>query len=422
MYKCKVKQIHLFPTFTELEYGYAPSTSEMSVYEQCCIPIHFAYPQYFEIDNSKEKLRVATTDSNFQQNIRQRRENQVYFFDIAKLKPQPFNLEYFGDLADEMREFVGNAQFDESFQPDYCDQENQENTGKSGEAISTQLEIKEFAEKLKNDCLLAQDIMTDLEKIYNCDVENLKQDLNFDPSEGFWSVNDGTECKNIEGNLRGYSRAVDDLTDLDLSIPDRHSSTRSNCDTNDSFESDSLANGGNAPDEEISERRLKSTNPFLEDLQTDVSDNRPVVENVTLNKNNPFLTYRPPKESEETDTTSTLIEQFKLKMWSTEDSRSESAKSLDVDSSHSGATPPVDDVLDKTINIVKDMSISTSSSTSEVQTKTLQPSATQYSYPQTFSASNNNYYGYSGYLQQPNIYIHNIIRIGSRYTTKQHML
>lgn len=47
-FRCKVKQLHFFPTFLELEYGVALNGMEMKEKCELGTPLHLTLPQYFE--------------------------------------------------------------------------------------------------------------------------------------------------------------------------------------------------------------------------------------------------------------------------------------------------------------------------------------------------------------------------------------
>lgn len=441
VHKCKVKQIHLFPTFMELEHGLAPSTLEMSVFEECGVPIYFVYPQYFDFDNTAEKLRVEQTEHFYRHNVIHKRDVNVrYKYDISKLRPKPIDLKYFKSLESELIEFMNDANLDKSSLMESCDQTNHQSDDTDNTNIgqlTTQMQMMEVADKIKKDCLLAQDIMNDIEKLCNTnDVDKLKKEIGIDPSEGFWSLNDGSECKpseiknfdmtfhqpeeyfstsisdekfDVEEVLTleqcSNSSIVDDLIDFDYEEEYLNFPSASIYNDED-YELVGDNHVADLSDSIININSNKCTNPFLEDISSSSTEDKSSCKGLILNPNNPFLTYRPDKEFDESSNSTeygSVVQDVKTQTWSIEDSRMVNASnyetaSMDLGSSgssHIATQTVVEDIIQ---NDSESLEMGESCSNSGQQTN---PS----NYQQKWMAGN--FYEYSaGYPLQPHIYNH----------------
>lgn len=347
----------------------------MAVFEDCGVPIYFAYPQYFDVDATFEKLRIDSTEQFYQNIVRHKREGRIHQCDISKLRPKPMDFSYFGTLADELTELINDSDLDKSCLTDSCHETHQQsdNTDNNIEQVTTQLQMMEFADKLKKDCLLAQDIMNDLEKLCNTNAtDKLKKELGIDPSEGFWSLNEGSGSKSsaiqnfdmyfnqpkeycstsipdeksddeevlISGHCSNASM-VNDLVDLNYEEDYFNFPTATahyeGCELVDenqvylmSSETESVSNKDSN----------KKTNPFLEDILDSPSETSSFGKDLILNPNNPFLTFRPNKESDESSSSTVygrIVQEIKLPSWSTEDSRSVEDNNFETVSSQSSS-------------------------------------------------------------------------------------
>lgn len=469
IHKCKVKQIHLFPTFAELEHGLAPSTVEMAVYDECGVPICFAYPQYFDFDTTSEKIRVKTTDHWYQQKHKHRRDAQIYHFDISKIRAKPLNLAYFGALAEEIVTVVEDESLDNSFQMYSFEPTNQMTDNiesKNVDLITTQFQIMEFAEKLKKDCLLAQDIMSDLDKLCNTDTsETLKKDFEINTSEGFWSLNPDTNfnsdelLQNLEINTscqkeyvstdefeetlsddnasiseQIFCNDIDFLLDCEddyLSFPARHSLS--------SYNEECVGKQEHIvqskTETEVVERKksittAQSTNPFLENFHDSFIETEFPIKDLVLNPNNPFLSYRPNRsETESVDSNSTAYdsasEEVQVQSWSNKDKRANNTSNMDIETFNSDSTVSIQEnvracsvsreSLIATIENDKRLEVQQSFSNAALQVHSDSSTAAISSYynNQNWIAQNDNYCGYTGFLppqhamyNQSNSYMH----------------
>lgn len=437
IHKCKVKQIHLFPTFDELELGFAPSTIEMGIYDECYLSINFAFPQYFETDCQSERKRIITTENCYQEKQKNKRKVQIYFYDVSQLRPKPINLKYFETFADELVDLVQN---DNSYE-DLSHDQGEEIEHIDNECVEklTQLEMKEFAEKLKKDCLLARDIMNDLERICEGDTStNLQEELNFDPSQGLWALNESSDefysfpkeylsditaeesfSDKEDFSIRRIANSSDnnDLIDVDydteyLNFTRISTSCNLACDmiskenkfdqnksTNESFTTETSGNTS------------KSTNPFIESSYDSSSNLQPFNENFVINPNNPFLTYKNEDAIDESSSSTvygTVTETLEVQRWSAEDGRPNNISSSDAISSESGSTSSIFVAEVKSACAVATQAVVPDLKTDDATdvTQSYQNPAWQshYNYPQNWSPGYTNYYGYGSYPTQPIMY------------------
>ncbi|CAG9835960.1 unnamed protein product [Diabrotica balteata] len=102
-----VSNLHLFPTFMELEYGLAPSY-EMDNFYDLNVPIKFCYPQYFDMDYTNEERSNEERFENYENMILQTIRTQKFQFsrkDIAYFEDKSVSYDFFGALRDEIEEF-----------------------------------------------------------------------------------------------------------------------------------------------------------------------------------------------------------------------------------------------------------------------------------------------------------------------------
>lgn len=357
VYKCKVKQIHLFPTFIELEHGFAPSTSEMGIYNDCYLALNFTFPQYFDTDHSLEKERFNTTDFGYQQTLNRKRGSQLIFYDYSHLKANSCNMAYFEALQEELMEYVTAENIQSEFSQSLCTNTLVKDDD-SVDRLTNQIEITDVAESLKKDCLLSLDIKNDLEKkLYHDSSGMLREELDEIYTDGFWKVDNNNHSQhsemmnyldmlndeymdnnsislcpeslsNLEDNYQTTSNYADKLIDHDddeyLALPNRQRLP----DYNDDCDVDT-ENYLNDETDFIysmkSKGSTKSTNPFLENFNGSFSDLEASMKNLVLNSNNPFLTG-PLKDSNKssgsTDYCTITSNNLNLPQWSSEDSTS----------------------------------------------------------------------------------------------------
>ncbi|VEN62303.1 unnamed protein product, partial [Callosobruchus maculatus] len=260
-FKPLVKYLHLFPTFLELEHGYAPSTQEMDVLMNCDVPTSLCYPQYFSIDRTHEQQTILEVEEFYSKKLQRKRTCKSSYLDMSCVVTKKFDLAYFGDLAPEIAEFM--AQNDAYVE--YTEEEPSEEITR----LFQQLEEikKETAEKIQQDRELAEDIMRELEI------------LKYEGGASCSDVNRENELESTMQSDRLMGSGERENKRQDFDKPNSRSTETSDLiDLQDNYSSLDMECSSSS----------KNTNPFLSDCYEEPEvTNEPLV----LNPNNPFLSY-----------------------------------------------------------------------------------------------------------------------------------
>nr|CAI5868623.1 unnamed protein product [Callosobruchus analis] len=264
-----VKYIHLFPTFLELEHGYAPSTQEMAVLMNCGVPTSLCYPQYFSVDTSEEKQTILETEEYFSTYAKKNRACKSNYMDMSCVVRKRFDLSLFGDLASEIAEFMEQ---NEAY-AEYFEDETSEDITRLYEQLEEMK--KETAEKIQQDRELAEDIMRDLEFLKYEDAGSCSETCGSDENrEG------DSEMTMYTARLIGSGESGSEGLDFD-----KYKSGSS-----DASELLEMQDKNGFFDVECN-YSSKNTNPFLsecwQELEQDEQENGPLM----LNPSNPFLSY-----------------------------------------------------------------------------------------------------------------------------------
>ncbi|KAJ8983202.1 hypothetical protein NQ317_016423, partial [Molorchus minor] len=216
-----VKNLHLFPTFLELEHGMAPSTLEVEIFDDCNVPINFCYPQYFSLDFSSEEEAVKHTVDFYDKNVLGlKRSSPQDVFDVEASRAQPVDMTVLGGLESEIAAFLGeppDEYYKNNSDEDFIDAEEEEDlinlhdeSNGSFDLPTTQFRElgvteEKAVEALKEDLKVTEDIMKDIN--FLCGIENfdlsghLRQDesvkvennLTLGNDRELWTINESKE-------------------------------------------------------------------------------------------------------------------------------------------------------------------------------------------------------------------------------------
>ncbi|CAG9856743.1 unnamed protein product [Phyllotreta striolata] len=281
-----VQQIHLFPTFWELEYGLAPSTLEMEVFHKCNTPINFCYPQYFDFDLSKEESVIRHTEKFYEENILKGIRNKMRHqqdFDLREIKDKPMDFSIFGDLEQEMRTFYKTE----------CAGDNEEVTDENMYPTNNEM-VNRALNSLRQDTQLSKDIINDINSIIDLKSSITESDYESEYSEDCASTGEieGAAAKmpSDEDHEAGVYRHP--LQDVCFSPSNSSGSSDSVYNPN-PFDSKSLLiETKNEVAEELSS--LKSSNPnnpFLSSISLSDPKCDIISDDGRLSSTNPFLSY-----------------------------------------------------------------------------------------------------------------------------------
>ncbi|CAH1998087.1 unnamed protein product [Acanthoscelides obtectus] len=258
-FKPLVKYIHLFPTFLELEQGYAPSTQEMDILFNCGVPIHFCYPQYFSIDRTDEKQNIMEMIECYEKTLKRGAKSIYIDMSCGETK----------DLDLAIADFIKDSEMNSKDAED----EGSEDISKMYKELE---DLKrETAEKVQQNLALAEDIMRELD-IIKCEAEE-----------------DGAgplvcESEEIEEESSESTVNRPELTGSSKSLEDQEVSGKTKSTDSGLVRLSGVEENRRSVDEVHSIIGSKSTNPFLSDMHEESEeDGGPLV----LNPNNPFLSY-----------------------------------------------------------------------------------------------------------------------------------
>ncbi|XP_050294113.1 uncharacterized protein LOC126734499 [Anthonomus grandis grandis] len=170
-FTCKVQNLHLFPTFLELEHGMAPNAAEIYTLEEMLVPLQFCIPQYFDRNpeiSSDVDSDLDEFESTFIETVKHRRKiipwHKIDFRDVSR-PSTTVNFSIFGEMKDEMIEFYNefngsNKVHSSEIHEDYF-VDVEENSGESPQPRDPEYEpLKLFSETRK----LSENIIQELEK------------------------------------------------------------------------------------------------------------------------------------------------------------------------------------------------------------------------------------------------------------------
>uniref|UniRef100_A0AAR5PK98 Tudor domain-containing protein 5 n=1 Tax=Dendroctonus ponderosae TaxID=77166 RepID=A0AAR5PK98_DENPD len=122
IFTSKVKNLHLFPTYSELEYGLAPNSNEMFYLQEMLVPLQFCMPQYFkpipQVLKEFDYERKSFENSYYKSLKRNHRRFVALNVNKVELisKSRKIDLSIFGKLSGKIAEFT--------FQPEMLHEEN----------------------------------------------------------------------------------------------------------------------------------------------------------------------------------------------------------------------------------------------------------------------------------------------------------
>ncbi|CAH0553910.1 unnamed protein product [Brassicogethes aeneus] len=135
-----VKNLHLFPTFDELEYGLAPNGAQMSGFHECEVPLNFCMPQYFK--TSAEEKGVAQRHARLLESagVDGFSTPILHDYDIDVVRSVSADFDAFGDYGESVRkELEELGYFLEEWEEEEEEDNVVENVIDSNYALSTKL-------------------------------------------------------------------------------------------------------------------------------------------------------------------------------------------------------------------------------------------------------------------------------------------
>ncbi|KAL1509361.1 hypothetical protein ABEB36_004115 [Hypothenemus hampei] len=112
---CLVGNLHLYPTFVELENALVPSSTAMQTVAEKNVPIQFCIPQYFKLDQmalDDINENIKGIEDSFIETIRNRRLIVRLNVSLLNLDPDPIDFDVFGALKDDI---IGFCEKDDSY-------------------------------------------------------------------------------------------------------------------------------------------------------------------------------------------------------------------------------------------------------------------------------------------------------------------
>ncbi|XP_050508484.1 uncharacterized protein LOC126885747 [Diabrotica virgifera virgifera] len=202
-----VSNLHLFPTFVELEYGLAPSY-EMDNFYDLNVPIKFCYPQYFETDYSNEERSIEERFKTYEKVVLKTLRTQKFQFsrkDIEYFEDKSIDYDFFGALRDEIEEFALKQKLGKNTEK-LNDHSEEQNQNKELSIEEQELKIEGLKELTVNR-MLSEDILKDITTIAtysDASAEELMKELDVmsEYTESHASIY--TEGKDHEINHRYY--------------------------------------------------------------------------------------------------------------------------------------------------------------------------------------------------------------------------